>query len=84
MVQHFLHRVNGAASWSILLLICQFYQRNWEVEVHHAFREANFCSDFLAKLEQNCSLLFVLVDASSSGMTRRLNVGAIGVSFVRL
>lgn len=64
-------------------LVRSFLHRDWEVALHHVYREANQCADFFAKLGMSAPQNVVHADSPPEDLKLLLQADARGDSFVR-
>ena len=68
---------------NLLELIKIYLVKEWNISIHHIFREGNSCADILAKLGAKHSESLVMAHQPLSCLSLALLADATGVSFIR-
>ncbi|CAN1164628.1 Putative ribonuclease H protein At1g65750, partial [Linum perenne] len=69
---------------SLLHQFSELRSRDWQVSVHHIFREANFAADYLANLGQSLQLGVHVLDSPDSVLADWLRFDLVGSCTTRL
>ncbi|CAN0904913.1 Putative ribonuclease H protein At1g65750, partial [Linum grandiflorum] len=69
---------------ALVLRFKELCNRQWEVQISHIYREANYAADYLANLGHSLSYGMHLFDSLDRGLSYWLHYDLIGVSTPRL
>jgi ribonuclease HI len=75
------HSQSSHSGWSLCKQIRRFLQWEWEVKIHHSYREANMCADALANLGCMIGLTMTFYEGCPTQVSDILIADKSGVSF---